>query len=80
MGKLLVKKQPSPALRSINPLSLLCLLLAEISHKAEVLGSELKEDRATLKATKAEHQQLKEELFDANNEKEAVEKVGVAFT
>ena len=51
----------------------------ESSYKADTLGTELKEERVAVKGLKAELQQLKEELFDIKNEKEAVEKVGVAM-
>ena len=54
------------------------LSLTEASYKAETLGNELKEERGVVKGLKAELQQLKEELFDVKNEKEALDKVGVA--
>lgn len=49
------------------------------SHRAESLASELKEEKVTLKTLRTELQQLQEELFDTKNEKEVVEKVGVAL-
>lgn len=52
---------------------------SESSHRVESLSSELKEDKITLKALKAELQQLKEEHFDVKNEKEAIEKVTCHF-
>ena len=54
------------------------ILPTEASYKAETLGNELKEERNSVKTLKTELQQLKEELFDVKNEKEATEKVGVA--
>ena len=51
---------------------------SESSYKAETLGSELKEEKSVVKGLKTELQQLKEELFDVKNEKEAIDKVGVA--
>lgn len=58
---------------------LCCMYLPESSHKAEVLGEELKEERSTLKAMRVELQQIKEELTDTKNEKEAIERVGVVW-
>ena len=39
------------------------------------MGEELKEERTSLKAMRVENQQIKEELSDLKNEKEAIERV-----
>ena len=60
-------------LQSLSPYS--SINQSESSHKADVLGEELKEEHTTLKAMRAELQQVKEEFTDMKNEKEAIERV-----
>ena len=47
----------------------------EVTAKADILNSELKEDRASLKKLKADHQQLQDDLSETKAEKEAAERV-----
>ena len=48
---------------------------AEVTAKAGTLNSELKEERASLKKLKADHQQLQDDLSETKAEKEAAERV-----
>ena len=58
-------------------LILFFVCVSEYSHRAEKLGEELKEERGILKLVRSENMQVKEELSDLRNEKEAIDRVSL---